>query len=118
VSGAGVGIAHDAVSTAMSLRLTFGHGSVSVAKSIAAAFSFSAFTTWFIVARMSSGGSISFSSVLTISMPQCAVSSRSACWSPLLVGCTTLIPVRNAGTTTAAPTMIYGLIHIFSQRSG
>jgi hypothetical protein len=43
---------------------------------MAATFSFSALTTLFIVSWTSGGGSISFSSVLTISIPQCVVSSR------------------------------------------
>ena len=51
--------------------------SVAVAKSMAAIFSFSALTTLFIVSCTSFGGSISLSSVRTISMPQLAVSLRS-----------------------------------------
>ena len=59
--------------------------SVAVAKSTAATFSFSAFTTLFIVSCTSLGGSISFSSVLTISIPQCMVSSRIVLCSSLLI---------------------------------
>ena len=59
--------------------------SVAVAKSTAAIFSFSALTTLFMVSCTSLGGSISFSSVRTISMPQWRVSSRRVCCSSLLI---------------------------------
>jgi len=59
--------------------------SVAVAKSTAAIFSFSAFTTLFIVSCTSFGGSISFSSVRTISIPQCCVSMQRVLWSSSLI---------------------------------
>ena len=59
--------------------------SVAVAKSMAAIFSFSALTTLFIVSWTSLGGSISLSSVRTISMPQLAVSFFSVFCSSSLI---------------------------------
>lgn len=51
--------------------------SSALARSCADILSFSAFTTLFIASCTSAGGSISFSSVLTMSIPQCFVSSDS-----------------------------------------
>ena len=59
--------------------------STASAKSKAATFSFSALTTLFMVSWTSLGGSISFNSVRTISIPQCLVSLASVSSSAVLI---------------------------------